>query len=77
MVRVAAISAACLMLAVPALASTAEPAGALQARPQKAWLRGVDPNTTGSVEPSPVASARPPCPPDRKVGTGAGFCVIN
>lgn len=77
MVRVAVVSAACLMLALPAQASRAEPAGAGQARPLKAWLRGVDPGTTGSVDAAPVASARPPCPPDRKIGTGAGFCMIN
>lgn len=77
MLRVAALSAACLMLAIPAQASRAEPVGVAQARPQKAWLRGVDPGTTGSVDAAPVASARPPCPPDRKIGTGAGFCMIN
>lgn len=77
MMRFAAFSTACLMLATPVLASTAE--GAVSARGPRldAWLRGVDPGTTGSVQPAPVATAKPSCPPERRVGTGAGFCLIN
>lgn len=42
--------------------------------PRGLWLRGVEPETTGAV---PAPSAQPPCPPGRRVGTGAGFCLIN
>lgn len=65
-----------LLLAAPAQARAAEPFRMPPAPPQKTWLRGVDPGTTGSIE-GPSASTRPPCPPERKIGTGAGFCMIN
>lgn len=81
MKRVAAVSLTCLMLAAPAQASRAEPFSVppapLQKAPQKTWLRGIEPGTTGSIEGPATATSRPPCPPDRKIGTGAGFCMIN
>lgn len=75
--RLAAFSTVCLMLATPVLASTNE--GAVSARGPRldAWLRGVDPGTTSSIQPSQAAPAKPACPPERRVGTGAGFCMIN
>lgn len=76
MMRFAALSAACLMLTGPALASTDDAATIRDPRPA-GWLRGVEPGTTGSVQPAPAASAKPVCPPERRVGTGAGFCLIN
>ncbi|MCJ2012590.1 hypothetical protein [Methylobacterium sp. J-076] len=77
MMRLAAFSTACLMLAAPALASAGSVAVAAQAPRPGGWLRGVEPGTTGSVQPSSEAPAKPSCPPGRRVGTGAGFCLIN
>ncbi|GJD33162.1 hypothetical protein [Methylobacterium aerolatum] len=74
----ATLSATGLMLAAPAQASRAESFRAPPVQPAKPWLRGLEPGTTGSIEgPTTAAAARPPCPPERKIGTGAGFCVIN
>ena len=77
MMRLAAFSTACLMLATPVLASTAEGVVSTRGPRLDAWLRGVEPGTTGSVEAAPAAPPKPACPPERRVGTGAGFCLIN
>jgi hypothetical protein len=77
MMRFAAFSAACLMLATPALAATGGDLGVRRGLPLEASLRGIDPATTGSVETASATPAKPPCPPERRIGTGAGFCVIN
>ncbi|WP_243956932.1 hypothetical protein [Methylobacterium sp. J-067] len=77
MMRLAAFSTACLMLATPVLASTAEGVVSTRGPRLDAWLRGIEPGTTGSVQPAQAAPAKPSCPPERRVGTGAGFCLIN
>lgn len=77
MMRLAALSTACLMLATPVLASTAQGVVSTRGPRLDAWLRGIEPGTTGSVEAAPSAAAKPACPPERRVGTGAGFCLIN
>jgi len=82
MMRLAAFSTACLMLATPVLAtpvlaSTAEGVVSTRGPRLDAWLRGIEPGTTGSVQPAPAAPAKPSCPSERRVGTGAGFCLIN
>jgi hypothetical protein len=87
MVRIMLLPAACLALtgaaaaavgpaALPAggtglVRARAEPAGTV---PGRMRLRGVEPESTGAI---PAPSARPPCPPGRRVGTGTGFCLIN
>lgn len=78
MMRRAAFSMACLLLAAPAaLASTAEGSVSTRGPRLDAWLRGSEPKTTGSVQATNTMPAKPACPPERKVGTGAGFCMIN
>lgn len=76
MMRFAAIAAACLTLGAPALASTGDHAVAPGKR-LDGLLTSAEPGTTGSVQAAPAGPAKPPCPPERRVGTGAGFCLIN
>lgn len=76
MKRSAAIAALCLALAAPASASTGDHT-VLTGRRLDGLLTATEPGTTGSVQPAPATTAKPSCPPEKRVGTGAGFCLIN
>ncbi len=69
--RFAAFSAACLMLATPALAATGGDLGVRRAFPSKHRCAGsIRPRR--SVETASAAPAQAPLPARARVGTGAG-----